>query len=440
MSVQSLKPRIIPKHKDSNGWWNILPEAPPANRLTGFKRVETAIIGAGICGMAAAHRLGQLTPTSEIALIDAERAGFGASGRNAGFMLNLHSHGKPKATGILKRNMMLWESGLEDLRRMVRDFQIDCDWDEYGRLYGSAGADGEKHIDEIADTLDQLGQSYSWLDGHEMQTRLGTSFYKRGLHAEGNALVNPSALLRGLARNLPSNVWLFEESPVVSLDRHTSGFGIETSEGYIRTDRIVVAAGVYMRHFGIAESRFVPMATFASLTPPLNDLQISHLGTAEPFGLLGASEYGATVRLTHDRRLFVRNVFRHAPGDPSSQADVERISIRHRGAMLARWPGLDDLEFEHSWGGIMAFTWNDGAVFSEVEPGMFAVLTNDVSPMTRGTVAGRLLADYMEGVDSELLQIQLRIPSASRLPPRPLLDLGIAIRRGLLHLTARKEF
>ena len=440
MPLRSVKPRIIPKHDDSNGWWNILPEAPPANRLRGDKRVATAIIGAGICGMATAHRLGQLAPNSEIALIDAERAGFGASGRNAGFMLNLHSHGPPKATGILRRNMKLWASGLADLRRMVREFQIDCDWDDYGRLYGSAGPDGEKHIDEIAETMEQLGQSFSWRDHDQMQARLGTAFYKRGLHAEGSALVNPAALLRGLARHLPLNVSLFEESPVTGLDRNSNGFQIETSEGKLSADRVVIAAGVFMRQFGIASGRYVPMATYASLTPPMTDTQLSHLGTAEPFGLLGGSEYGATIRLTRDRRLFVRNVFNHVPGVPASQGDVARISLRHRDAMLARWPGFADLEFEHSWGGIMAFTWNDGTIFGEIESGVFAVLTNDVSPMTRGAAAGRLLAEHMEGVDSDLLEVQLKMPQAKQLPPRPFLDLGIAVRRGLLHLAARKEF
>ena len=67
----------------------------------------------------------------------------------------------------------------------------------------------------------------------------------------------------------------------------------------------------------------------------------------------------------------------------------------------------------------MAFTWNDGAVFGELQPGLFAVLTNDVSPMTRGAAAGRLLADLMEGHDSELLETQLSIPGASRLPAAP---------------------
>lgn len=435
-----INPRVIPKHDDSNGWWETLAPAPVANTLVGQRHVKTAIIGAGVCGLAVAHQLGKLCPNDDMALIDAERAGFGASGRNAGFMLNLHSHGPPKKLDILRRNMQLWDSGLADLRRMVREFQVDCDWDDFGRLYGAAGPDGEKHIDEIAETLGQLGLEHSWLDADAMKSRIGTPFYQRGLHTTGSALVNPAALMRGLARNLPLNVSLFENSPVTGLERRLDGFQITTATGVLYADQVVMAVGVFMKQFGIGSGRFVPMATYASLTAPLSKAHLAQLGTAESFGLLGGSEYGATIRLTKDNRLFVRNVFKHAPGAPTGKKGVDNISDAHRKAMIARWPGLAELPFEHSWGGIMAFTWNDGTIFGEVEPGVFAVLTNDVSPMTRGTAAGRLLADLMVGNDSELLRTQLGIPGASRLPPRPFLDIGIAMRKSRLHLAARREF
>lgn len=88
----------------------------------------------------------------------------------------------------------------------------------------------------------------------------------------------------------------------------------------------------------------------------------------------------------------------------------------------------------------MAFTQNNGGVFGEYRPNLFAILTNDVSPMTRGAAAGGLLAEMMQGHQSELLELQLSIPEASRLPPRPFLDLGIALRKGALHWAARQEF
>ena len=434
------RPSIIPRHDDSNGWWETLPPPPPAKLLTGRRRVQTAIVGAGICGIAVAHRLGRLRPSDEIALIEAERAGFGASGRNAGFMLNVHSHGPPKSADILRRNMQLWEDGLSDLRRMAREFQIDCGWHDFGRIYGSAGPDGEKHIDEIADTLEQLGLEHDWMSRDVLEARIGTRFYKRGLYAAGSALVNPAALMRGLARHLPANVSLFEESPVVEFTTKGDAFEVETEAGRITADRVVLAAGVFLRQFGIAAGRYVAMATYASLTDPLSDGELEALGSNEPFGLLASSEYGATIRLTNDKRLFFRNLYEFSPNAPTPAPRVKRISKRHRSGMLNRWPALRDTRFAYCWGGTMAFTRNDGAIFGEYAPGLYAVLTSDVSPMTRAAASGRLLADLMEGEESDLLSLQLGIPGASRLPPRPFLDIGIAIRRGLLHAAARKEF
>ena len=112
--------KVVPKHTDSNGWWAIKPSEPFVSpKPSGEIRVQTAIIGGGICGVSTANRLGELRPNDRICLIDAERIGFGASGRNAGFMLNVHSHGPPKAIDILRRNINLWETGLNSLRKKV---------------------------------------------------------------------------------------------------------------------------------------------------------------------------------------------------------------------------------------------------------------------------------------------------------------------------------
>ncbi|MCL4676749.1 MAG: FAD-binding oxidoreductase, partial [Pararhodobacter sp.] len=310
---------------------------------------------------------------------------------------------------------------------------------EAGRLYGAAGPDGEKHIVEIVHTMDALGQTYQRLDQSEMQARIGTRFYTRGLRAEGNALVNPAALMRGLATNLPPNVAVFEKSPVTSFARVGDGFIVQTRQGRVHCDRLVVAAGVYMAHFGIGAGRFVPMTTYASLTDPLDQDQLAHLGSGQAFGLLGASEFGSTIRLTQDKRLFVRNFYNFEPNHPVTESRLARIVAKHRRAMAHRWPRLADLPFRHSWGGTLAFTQNNGTIFGEYEPGLFAILTNDVSPMTRGEAAGGLLAEYMEKQDSDLLALQLASPGANRLPPRPFLDIGIGLRSSYLGVIAGRE-
>jgi len=433
------EPAVVPHHTDSNGWWETLSQAGPVHSLIGDRRVSTVIVGGGICGVSVAHRLGELCPSDDICLLEAERVGFGASGRNAGFMLDMHAHGEPKNLDILRRNINLWQTGLDSLRKKVSEWQIQCDWQEAGRYYGAAGPDGLKKLNNVALTLESLEREHTLHDSSDMQRHFGTAFYEQGLHASGSALVNPAALMRGLAAHLPANVEVLEHTPVTRLEQKADGYRLVTPAGSIVADRVVLATGVFLKDFGIASVNYLPMATYASLTKPLKPAQLEAFGDLSEFGILGASEIGSTIRLTLDHRLMVRNHYHYASGQAASREKVSVISQHHRKAMLARWPSLEDVEFEHAWGGIMAFTRNNGTVFGEVQPNLYAILTNDVSPMTRGEATGKLLAEHIEGMDSELLSLQLAIPEASKLPARPFLDIGLAVRNGWINLRAGKE-
>lgn len=444
----------LPSYNDSNGWWEIAGKAIPSKKFSGKEpnveiqqagsvlgkvRVNTAIIGGGICGLSTANRLGELCPSDEICLIEADYVGHGVSGRNAGFLLNLHSHGPPKDLDTLRQNMQLWGAGLSSLRKKVEAWKIPCDWNDAGRFYGAAGPDGRKHVREITETLDSLGLPYDWKDQADLKQRIGTEFYSEGIFVPGNALVNPSSLMRGLAQNLPCNVNVYEKSPVTRFERNGEEFQITTPRGTVIADRLVLASGVYLKDFGIATGRYVPMATYASLSEPLSNAELAHLGTGEEFGLLGGSQIGSTVRLTQDKRIFMRNYVNFEPGKPATKARLKKVVHMHNQALKARWPALKNLKFQHSWGGAMALTTNNGTVFGEYEKNLFAILTNDVSPLTRGEATGSLLAEYMQGIDSDLLSLQQAIPQAARLPVRPFLDLGIQFHKLYLNHIASKE-
>lgn len=429
----------LPEHNDSNGWFAVLDTPHAAEPLSGDIHVTTAIVGAGICGLSTANRLGELRPDDDICLLDAHQVGYGTSGRNAGFLLDFHSHGSPKDLTILQRNRRLWEAGLSSLRSKVADHGIDCDWSEAGRYYGAAGRDGEQHLDDMIETLDMLGLESTQHDQQDMHARIGTPFYSKGLFVPGNALVNPAALMRGLASNLPSNVRILENSPVSRFESVNEGYRITTPGGTVTAEKLVLAAGVFLKDFGIGSGRYVPVATYASLSGTLDGQALKNLGTGEEFGMLAASDIGSTIRLTPDKRLFVRNSIKFEPGKTIGFNGIDRIAKVHKHAAMKRWPALSHLSFEHSWGGAMAFTTNDGGVFGEYDKNLFAVLTNDVSCITRGEATGTLLAEYMEGYTSDLLSLQLAIPAGRRLPPRPFLDLGFMLKQSRMKMIAGGE-
>ena len=74
--------------RQASGWYAILPKPPPANRLKGNQVADWVVVGAGVTGLAAARRLGELAPDARILLLESYRVGYGASGRNSGFIID----------------------------------------------------------------------------------------------------------------------------------------------------------------------------------------------------------------------------------------------------------------------------------------------------------------------------------------------------------------
>ena len=414
------KARKLPDIDVRNGWYETLPPPPEARRVAGTVNVDWAVIGAGVCGLAVARRLGELRPSDSIAVVEALRVGYGTSGRNAGFMLLHHSHGGFKHVEIGRRNDRLFAAGFGYLRDTVRQHQIRCDWSEWGQIYVAAGTEGETHLSSVAAGFDVLDVAYQPLGRDDLEAVTGTRFYNRGVRLKGAALVQPAAMMRGLGATLPANVILYEDSPVSELHAET-GFRLICPEGEVIARRLILANHVFAEELGFKRHRVVPIATFASLTRPLTDNERRYLGGEDQFGLLPASPNGSTVRLTLDGRILMRNTLRYAREKRFDSVLISRVEANHRDALRRRWPSLDQVEFIATWGGVVGFTRNEGGMFGEIGDRLHILMTTDAAPMTRGTAAGKLLAEQICGVDSEELRIAQSVPKAALLPPDPIL-------------------
>ncbi|MCY4451535.1 MAG: FAD-binding oxidoreductase [Immundisolibacterales bacterium] len=429
MAARTFKARRLPDDGPRNGWYETLPPPPPARRVTGRKRVDFAVIGAGTCGCAAARRLGELRPDETVALVEAARVGYGTSGRNAGFMLDHHSHGGMRHFETARKNDRLFAAGTAHLRDLVQKHQIRCQWSDWGRIYVAAEDAAETDLKAVSDGFDALEVPWQGLGRDELEGVTGSRFYRRGVRAGGSALVQPAAMMRGLAATLPANVTLYEESPVLEIGT-TGGFRIACPDGTIEACRIVLANHVFAEEMGILRHRIVPLASFASLTEPLSDAQMGQLGSEGEFGLLPANPNGSTVRLTLDRRILMRNSLHYARDKRFAPELIDEVAGTHRRSIARRWPDLGEVALAGTWGGILGFTRNEGAVFGEVRDGIWAVMSSDAAPMTKGAIAGKLLAEHICGVDSELLRLMLSLPRAALLPPDPILRFFVRRRIG----------
>ena len=228
---------------DPHGWAELLPERQPTQPLSGTHRLPWVVVGAGLTGLACARRLGELHPHQEILLLDARLVGQGASGRNSGFAVAASQFPGgvvPNQIENYRRVNRINQAGLDLLRAQVAGNAIDCQWCEQGIYHTAADRMAIDEYEHFQHYLEILEINHTVLDKAALYDRLGTSLYHVGIHVTGGALLQPAALVRGLAQTLPANVRLHEQSPVVKIE-DGKPLTLRLAAAEVKTDRLILA-------------------------------------------------------------------------------------------------------------------------------------------------------------------------------------------------------
>jgi glycine/D-amino acid oxidase-like deaminating enzyme len=435
----------LPHDDHSCGWYAALPEPRPAKRLSGEQKADYVVIGAGFAGLAAARRLAEHMPQSRILLVDAQRVGYGASGRNSGFVIDLpHKFALEHPDPQHKQRLLgLNRAAIDQLQTLIGRHTIDCQWSHAGKYQGAVGDRGLAYLDHFEKLLADLGEPYRQVERQELAGVLGTDYYSRAIFTPGCYLMQPAALVRGLGASLPQNVEVLEESPIQRLEKDAGGNWIlDGKEGLIRTPKVLLGTSIFTQEFGYVRNRLLPVMTFASWTRPLTDAEMASVGVQADWGLTPADHAGTTVRMTQDRRLIIRNTYKHVPRYGRSINDSIRLKVRedHCAAFHARYPQLAHVPFTHTWGGVYAISRNFTNFFGKLDDGVFATACDNGVGAAWGTISGTLLADKVVGADSQRLDdIQSVTGMPSRNPPEPFLGLGVRSRIRWAAWNSRRE-
>lgn len=197
------------------------------------------------------------------------------------------------------------------------------------------------------------------------------------------------------------------------------------ASGSITADKLILANNAFGTHFGFLPRAFLPIFTYGSLTRPLTESEQQRLGGQPFWGVIPADPFGTTLRRTHDNRLLVRNSFSFNADGRANPKYLARFLRRHRESFARRFPMLPDVPFDYTWGGGLAMSRNHVGFFGQLAPNVFGALGCNGLGITRGTVTGTLLADWLAGKRSDLIDHLLAAPMPSANPPQPLLSAGV---------------
>ena len=436
MSKQSIT------NDNSCSWINDLSPRGNIKTLSSNLDSEWLIIGAGYTGLSAARKLGQLYPNQKIILVDAQLAGEGASSRNSGYLVDTTLNDgftSNKELENYKKKTDIYKLGIEAVKRFIREYQVDCDWNESGKYFASSKLEDEKTLENFSETLSKLGFENNLLSNQDLEKRLGTNFYNIALHTKGGILLHPGKLVRAMIDTLPKNINLYENSLLLDWKKINGLINCNFENGSIKTKKIIFATNGFLKSLNIKPNYNFPITLTASMTRSLTDEEFKSIGEPREWGVLPVKPMGATIRMTKDKRILIRNTAEVHNPNKMSKSELDKRSIKQKIGIKKRFPQLPDDVIQSTWSGIVSRTRNSSQIFEKIDDDIFIAGCYNGSGIGVGTLFGEQIAIKASNENTnEIKTIEAR-NKPTWLPPQPFLDLGVKTRLMYERIRARSE-
>ena len=403
---------------------------------------EWLIIGAGYTGLSAARKLGQLFPNQKILIVDAQLAGEGASSRNSGYLVDTTLNDgftSNKELENYKKKADIYKLGIEVVKKFIKEHQVDCDWNECGKYFASSKSEDKNTLESFSETLSKLGFEHNLLFNKDLTKRLGTNFYNIALYTKGGILLHPGKLVRAMIDTLPENVELYENSLLLNWKKINGRINCNFKNGTIKTNKIIFATNGFLKSLGVKKNYNFPITLTASMTRPLTNEEFKSIGEPKEWGVLPVRPMGATIRMTKDRRILIRNTAEVHNPFKMSQSDLKKRSIKQKIGIKKRFPQLPDDIIDSTWSGIVSRTRNSSQIFEKIDRNIFVAGGFNGSGIGVGTLFGEQIAIKASGENSDEIRIIESRNKPTWLPPDPFLNIGVKLRLIYERIRARSE-
>jgi len=367
----------------------------PRPALRGLHQAQVCIVGAGFAGLATA--LGLLERgVRDVIVVEARRVGFGASGRNGGFVFGGYSLdcadllaqlGPEQARAMYART----QAAVVLIRRRIAQHAIDCDAVDGGALLANWFDDDALLRRQQALMREHFDVQWEWIARERIGEFVDSTRYFGGLLEHDAFHFHPLKYALGEARVVESlGGRIFEGSPVQRIERERGGHVVHTEQGEVQARHVVLAGGGYLRGVCPALERAVlPIATYIAVTEPLG----------EAIGALGRSRVAV-----YDTR-FAFDYYRALPdtrllwGGRISVRDRDPAQIARflRADMLAVLPQLAATRFEFAWSGMMSYARHKMPQVGALADGLWHAVGFGGHGVAPTTAAGEALAEAIAG-------------------------------------------
>ena len=366
--------------------------------LQGTIRARVAIVGGGYAGLNTALGLAE-RGMRDVVLLEREQIGFGASGRNGGFVFGGYSLGEQSLLDQLEESraralFKLTTEAVQLIRRRIADYAIACDCVDQGVIWANWFRDPAvlRHRQQLL--AEYYDSSWQWLPQEQLRESVRSERYHDGLYERDALHLHPLNYAIGLAAAATGQgVRIHENSGVMSLVRAGAQWCLRTAQGMVMADQVVLACGGYLAGLQPAIDRAIlPIATYVMVTEPLGARMDECLHTrAAVYDTRFAFDYYRALpdtRLLWGGRISIRN--------RSPQA-VKRLLTQD---LLRVFPQLKGVQVDYAWSGLMSYARHQMPQIGGSDNGLWWAQAFGGHGLAPTCAAGELLASAIaEGDD-----------------------------------------
>ncbi|GAA3654484.1 FAD-dependent oxidoreductase [Nocardioides ginsengisoli] len=419
----------------STPFWLDSPDRPAARpRLDGDATCALAVVGGGYSGLWTALMAKEREPGRSVILIEADRIGGAASGRNGGFCEASLTHGEangrtrwPEEADRLEE---LGLANLDEIEKTLRNHGIECDFRRTGQL---AVATQPHQVEELRAGAD--GEHAVFLDAAAVRAEVDSPTYLSGLWSKDTcATVDPARLAWGLAAAAERlGVRIVEGTPVERIRRTGAGIDLHTPHGTVHAGQVALGTNAFRPLLRRLRLHTVPVYDYVLMTEPLTDEQLASIGWRNRQGLADCGNQFHYYRLTADNRILwggydaIYHFGRRPKPSYEQRPATFDVLARH---FRETFPQLAGVGFTHRWGGVIDTSTRFCAFFGKAYRGRVAYALGYTG---LGVGASRFGADVMldllAGEETERTRLAMVREKPLPFPPEPLAWVGIQLTR-----------
>lgn len=370
---------------------------------------DVAVIGGGFTGLAAARQLAK--GGASVAVLEAERVGWGASGRNGGHLNNglAHSYLSAKAELGKERAIALYralDDSVDTIEALVAEEGIDCSFRRAGKL---KLASKPQHFAAIARNFEavhaEVDPETALLSAEDMKAEIGSPFHGAML-SKKSAMMHMGRYVTGLAAAAARHgAVIYENASVTGRKQVGKRNELTTSRGRVSADNVLVATGAYTTpNFDYFRRRIISVGSFIIATRPLSDAEIAATMPGNRT-CVNSMNIGNYFRLSPDNRLIFGGRARFsATSDQRSDARSGEIL---RESLRKVFPQLGDVAIDYCWGGLVDMTKDrfpragrhDGVWYAMGYSGHGAQLSTHLGMILADAILGREDRNPLKGLE-----------------------------------------